>query len=100
MASGALAGIGLGDNPTVGPGIALIVGGSLLALGCVFVAWRRVPLPVSMAILAVCGGLVGAGALLVQDEASAAEWALGLVAVGTFFALNARLAFGRPDGPR
>ena len=84
----------------MGPGIALIVGGGLLALGCVFVAWNRVPLPVSMAILAVCGALVGAGALLVQDEASGVEWALALVAVATFLPLNARLAFGRPDGPR
>jgi hypothetical protein len=84
----------------VGPGVALIVGGSLIALGCVFLAWRRLPPAVSLAILAVCGEAVGAGALLVQDRASDAEWAITLVAFGALVPLHARLVFSRPNRPR
>jgi hypothetical protein len=66
----------------------------------VFAFWRRVPFALSLVVLGVCAAAVGAGALLVQDEANAAEWALTLVALGVLTPLHARLVFGRPEvGP-
>lgn len=81
----------------VGIGVGLIVAGSLVALTVVFAAWRRAPFVLSIVVLGVCGAAVGAGALLVQEEASATEWALTLVALGVLTPLHARLVFGRPE---
>ncbi len=82
----------------MGWGIALITSGTLLALLVVFGAWRRLPAAAALAILAGCGMLVGAGALLVQEEVTAIEWALTLVGFAVFAPVHARLVFG-PAGP-
>ncbi len=82
----------------MGPGIALIVCGSLLGLLVAFWGWRRLPAPLAIALLAGCGALVGSGALLVQAEATGFEWALTLAALGILSPMHARLLFGRP-GP-
>jgi hypothetical protein len=83
----------------VGWGIALIVSGTLLALLVVFGGWRRLRAPVALSSLAICGAVVGAGALLVQEHASAFEWALTLAALGVFAPVHARLVFGPPGVP-
>jgi hypothetical protein len=78
----------------VGVGIALLVSGTLLGLLVVFGAWRRLSGPVAAALLAVCGVMLGAGALLVQDAATGIEWAITLLALGSLTPLHARLVFG------
>ena len=83
----------------MGPGIALVVLGSLLGLLVVFGAWRRLPPAAALALMAGCGGLVGSGALLVQDGASGLEWALTLGVLGALTPLHAWLVFGRPGPP-
>jgi hypothetical protein len=80
-------------------GIALIASGSLVAVLVVFGLWRRLSTAAAMTILAVCGVVVGAGALLVQERASAFEWALTLVGLGVFAPVHARMVFGPPGAP-
>jgi hypothetical protein len=82
----------------VGWGIALIVGGALLSLLVAFGLWRVVAAPVAFVSAVACGGIVGAGALLVQDGVSGAEWAVTLAALGSLAPLHAWLVFGRPGG--
>ena len=82
----------------MGPGIALVVSGSLLGLLIVLGAWRRLPPVVAFALMAWCGSLVGAGALLMQEGASRLEWALTFGVLGILTPVHARLVFGRP-GP-
>jgi hypothetical protein len=43
--------------------------------------------------------MVGAGALLVQDGVSGAEWALTLAVLAALGPLHGRLVFGRPGTP-
>lgn len=80
----------------MGWGIALVVGGALLALLVAFGLWRLAHPLVALAASVVCGLLVGAGALLMQDDVTGAEWAVTLVALGSLAPLHARLVFGRP----
>lgn len=83
-----------------GAGVGVIVGASLLG-GLVLVAlWRRLPSAVAMPALAGIGAAVGAGALLVQDHASGAEWIIATVALGVLTPIHARLVFGRPGAGR
>jgi hypothetical protein len=65
-------------NPKVntGLGIALIVGAVIVLLAVGFVLRGRLPRAVGIAIAAAAGAGIGAGALLVQDHASAADWAV------------------------
>lgn len=80
----------------VGVGIGLIVAGGLLAILTAFVLWRRLPMGAAFGVLAASGAIVGTGALLVQDEAGGAEWAITLFALGVLAPMHARLLFGRP----
>jgi hypothetical protein len=80
----------------VGVGIGLIAAGGLLAILTVLGLRRRLPMAAAFGILAASGAIVGAGALLVQDEVAASEWAITLVALGVLTPLHARLLFGRP----
>jgi hypothetical protein len=81
-------------------GVGLIVGASLLA-GLVLVAlWRRMPAAVAMLALAGLGAVMGAGALLVQDRASGAEWAIATIVIGVLTPIHARLVLGRPGAGR
>lgn len=76
--------------------IGLIVAGGLLAILTSFLLWRRLPMAAAYGVLAASGAIVGTGALLVQDEAGGAEWAITLVALGVLAPMHARLLFGRP----
>jgi hypothetical protein len=69
----------------------------LLSILILFGLWRRLPRSVSLVLLAGCGALVGAGALLVQDRASGAEWAFTLLALAALTPLHASLVFGRRE---
>lgn len=82
----------------VGAGVGLIVGSSLVGALVVVALWRGLAPAVAMPSLAALGSALGAGALLVQDHASAAEWAITVVVLGLLTPLHARLVFGRP-GP-
>lgn len=79
-------------------GLVLILLGSLLGLLTAFRLWRRVAAPTALGLLAASGAIVGTGALVVQDEVGAGEWALTLVVLGVVTPLHGRLMFGRP-GP-
>jgi hypothetical protein len=65
-------------NPKVntGLGIVLIVGAVIVLLAVGFVLRGRLPRAVGIAMAAAAGAGIGAGALLVQDHASAADWAV------------------------
>lgn len=60
-------------------GIALIAIGVVVGIAVV-IAWRRIGLLPAVAAMAIAGAVVGAGALLVQDEVELAEWVVTLVA--------------------
>jgi hypothetical protein len=79
-----------------GTGVGLIAGGSVLGLVVGLVGWRRLSPVLAQTAMAVIGVAVGSGALLVQDEASAADWALTLVVLGVLTPVHARFVFGRP----
>ncbi len=79
-----------------GAGVTLIAVGSVLGLLTSFVTWRRLPGLVGVALLAVSGAAIGAGALLVQDRAGPGDWALTLFVLGVLTPLHGRLVFGRP----
>jgi hypothetical protein len=83
-----------------GLGAGLIVSGSMLGLLVVFGAWRRLPAALAFGTLVGCGAMVGAGALLVQEDASGADWAVTLVALGVLTPVHARLVFGLPGTRR
>ena len=70
----------------LGTGVALTVGGLLRT---------RVSRTLAVALLAASGIAVGAGALMVQAQASAAEWVFTLVCLGVMVPFQARLVFGR-----
>jgi hypothetical protein len=79
-----------------GVGLALIVAGSLLALITVTGLWRRLPWPAALVLLSAAGGIVGAGAMLVQEDPGPGDWALTLLVLGVLTPLHARLVFGPP----
>jgi hypothetical protein len=82
-----------------GAGIGLIVAASLLA-ALVVALWRRLPPAVAILALAGIGAAVAAGALLVQDRASGAEWGIATTVIGVLTPVHARLVFGRPGPDR
>lgn len=84
----------------VGAGFGLIASGSLLGLVTAFGLWRRIAARAAFGLLVASGALVGAGALLVQDEAGPGEWALTLVVLGVLSPVHWRLLFGRPGPAR
>jgi hypothetical protein len=88
--------MGLGDNRTMGTGVALIAAGVLLALFVLLAMWKEPTLVAAVALLAVAGATVGAGALLVQGDASGAEWAITLVVLASLTPAQAKWVFGRP----
>lgn len=82
----------------VSGGASLIAAGTAFGLLAVFVLWRRLPERTALAIMGVCGAAIGAGALLVQDRASAGDWVLAVGVLAFVTPLHARLVFGRPGG--
>jgi hypothetical protein len=83
-----------------GAGIGLIVGASLLGALLVVALWRRLPSTIAMLALTGIGAAVAAGALLVQDRVSGAEWTIATVVIGVLTPIHARLVFGRPGAGR
>ena len=80
----------------LGAGVALIVAGSLGSLLVLFGAWRRLsPFP-AFVLLAVCGVAIGAGGLLVQDDAPLGSWVITLGLLGALSPFHGRLVFGPP----
>lgn len=82
----------------VGLGVGVICAGGALGLLVAVGPLRRLRSVVRTVVLAAAGVAVGAGALLVQDEASAAEWTITLVALGVLTPVHGWLVFGR-SGP-
>jgi len=80
----------------LGGGVGLMAAGGLLALLVVSTGWRRLRAPIAYGLLAVCGVVVGAGALLVQQDAGLGSWAIALTVLGMFAPLQGRLVLGRP----
>ena len=71
-------------------GFALIVLGALAAI-VLAVIWRRLEMRIAIVASALAGAIVGAGALLVQDEGDAAEWIVTLVGFGVLAPLHTHL---------
>ena len=86
----------------VGAGVALIVAGSVGGLLTVFVLWRRIAAALVLLVTSVCGMLLAAGGLLLQEDVGVASWAFALVLLAILAPIHARLVFGppgRPPGP-
>ena len=83
----------------VGVGISLIVAGAALGLVDMFILWRRLPAAVALGAMSLCGALIGAGGLLVQDAAGLASWIVALAILSVLGPVHGRLVFG-PAGPR
>jgi hypothetical protein len=79
-----------------GGGVALIVAGVGLGLVVVFALWEPLSAAAAFTALAGLGMMVGAGALLVQDDPGLADWALTLGALAVLTPLHGRLVFGTP----
>ena len=81
-----------------GWGIGLIVAGAALALLVAFALWLRLHAAVSVAALAAAGAAIGAGGLLVQEHAGAADWAVTVALMAAWAPLHCRVLFGRARG--
>ena len=75
-------------------GVALIVGSSALGLLTAFGLRTRLPGAVVTGILAAAGAGLGAGALLVQDGPSAADWWATLIGLAVLVPFHARVVLG------
>lgn len=84
----------------VGLGVGLICGGGGLGLLVAFGPPRRLRSAVTAVLLGIAGVAVGAGALLVQDEVSAAEWTITLIVLGVLTPVHGWLVFGRSQPTR
>src|SRR3990170_112325 len=82
----------------VGAGIALMATGALCWLLVLVAAWHRLSAPSAFGLLVLCGVAIGAGGLLVQDEAGVASWVITLGLLGLLSPVHGRLVFG-PPGP-
>lgn len=80
----------------LGLGVALILAGAVLGLVAMFVLWDRIPAALALGSMSVCGALVGAGGLLVQDEAGVGSWILALVLLSVLGPIHGRLVMGPP----
>lgn len=83
-------------HPTAGA-VVIVLGGAVALLT---VGWLRSTLPpVAVdALMALAGGLIGVGGLLMIDDVSAASWIAGPVALAVIAPLNVRALFAR-GGP-
>jgi xanthosine utilization system XapX-like protein len=78
-------------------GIALLLGAGALAVITATMLRARLPKPATMALLALLGACLGAGALLVQDEpVNALNWAATLLLGSLFLPVHVWVAFGPP----
>ena len=75
-------------------GVALIVAGSVgVAVGA-FALRRRLPPVLEYVLLAACSVLVGAGALVVQDHVTTADWIVTLVLLAVLGPAHIRFLLG------
>jgi hypothetical protein len=81
-----------------GAGIALIAAGVAGLALTAFVLRRRLPAAVVFALAAAFSVAWGAGALVVQDHTTTADWVVTLVAFGVLGPAHARFLLG-PFGP-
>ena len=81
-------------------GVALIVGGSVLGLLTVFVWWRRLANAPAVAMTVLCGALIGAGGLLVQQDVGVWSWVAAVAICCVLAPVHARFVFGRPGVDR
>jgi hypothetical protein len=80
-------------------GVGLMVGASAVGLAVALLLRARLPAWAVASMLSVCGGVVGAGALLVQEEAGAADWAVTVTSLCLLVPLHVRVMLG-PLGRR
>jgi hypothetical protein len=78
-------------------GIVLLIAAGAVGVLTATVLKPRVPPLVAMALLAVVGACLGAGALLVQDDpVNAVNWAATLLVGALFLPAHVWVAFGPP----
>jgi hypothetical protein len=81
-----------------GTGFVLIVSGALGILATAFLLRRRLPAPVVFVLAAGCSVALTAGALVVQDDTTTADWIVALTAMGLLGPAHVRVLLG-PFGP-
>ena len=75
-------------------GVALIVGSSALGLLTAFALRTRLRGAVVVGLLAAAGAALGTGALLAQDDPSAADWWATLIGLAVLVPFHARVVLG------
>jgi peptidoglycan/LPS O-acetylase OafA/YrhL len=81
-----------------GIGVAAIVTGSGMALLVVVRMRRHLRGVLPTLLLAACGALVGAGALLVQEAPGVGDWAIAPAVLAVLTPVHARLVAGPAGG--
>ena len=75
-------------------GAPLIVAGTVVGLASTVWLRPKAPTGLTTAVLAICAAAIGAGALLLQDATSPADWVFTLLFLGVGAPLLVRGAFG------
>jgi hypothetical protein len=83
-----------------GAGAAAIAAGFGLGLVVLLVLWRRVPPVAAYGLAAALGMVLGAGALLVQEAPSAADWTATLALMAVLAPVHDRFLAGPPGTGR
>jgi hypothetical protein len=78
----------------------LIAAGVACGLFTLFVLWPRLPAVAGLGLTAVCGAVIAAGGLLLQDDPGAGDWILAMAVLSSLAALHSRLLFGPPGARR
>lgn len=82
---------------TLGVAIIVVAGVAVLVL---LARWRRTSGRGPLALLAVLGAAIGAGALLLQDDPGAADWAVTLALMAAATPVHFRFMLGPPGAAR
>jgi hypothetical protein len=77
-------------------GVTLIAAGALLGSFTVFVLWPRLREGAAATIAALCGALIAAGGLLVQEDVGPGSWVTAIAICAVLAPAHARFVFGRP----
>lgn len=80
------------------PAAWLVAIAAAVALITAFVLRTRLPVPLTFAILALCGAGVATGGMLLLDDPSAGEFVAAVVTTAVLVPLHVRLVLG-PLGP-
>lgn len=84
-------------HTTLGVTIIVVAGVAMLVL---LARWRRTSGQGPLALLAVLGAAIGAGALLLQDDPGAADWVVTLAALAAGTPAHVRFMLGPPGAAR